>query len=72
MKEFNFKSYHIRGMNAATEKEKQAINQELKDLYESLSEEEKNDFNEQLQKFLIKEVANIKSVYDATQTESAN
>ncbi len=72
MKEFNFKSYHIRGMNAATEEEKQAINQELKDLYESLSEEEKNDFNEQLQKFLIKEVANIKSVYDATQTESAN
>ena len=72
MKEFNFKSYHIRGMNAETEEEKQAINQELKDLYESLSEEEKNDFNEQLQKFLIKEVANIKSVYDATQTESAN
>ncbi len=59
-------------MNASTEEEKQAINQELKDLYETLSEEDKKDFNEQLQSFLIKEMAAIKSVYDATKTEDLN
>lgn len=72
MKNFNLKAYHVRGMNASTEEEKQAINQELKDLYESLSEEDKKDFNEQLQSFLIKEMAAIKSVYDATQTDDLN
>ncbi len=72
MKNFNFKSYHIRGMNAETEEEKQAINQELKDLYESLTLEEKTEFNNQLQTFLVREVANIKSVYDATQSDDLN
>ena len=48
MKKFNLKSYHIRGINASTEAEKLAVNQELKYLYESLSEEDKKDFNEQL------------------------
>ncbi|AFK04406.1 hypothetical protein Emtol_3277 [Emticicia oligotrophica DSM 17448] len=72
MKDFNLKSYHIRGMNAASEEEKLAINQELKDLYASLSEEDKVDFNEQLQTFIIKEMAAIKSVYDAAQSDDLN
>ncbi len=67
MKNFNLKSFHVRGMNASTEAEKLAINQELKDLYDSLSDEDKKDFNEQLQTFLIKEMSAIKSVYDSTQ-----
>jgi len=66
------KAYHVRGMNAETEAEKLAINQELKELYDSLSEEDKKDFNEQLQTFLVKEMAAIKSVYDATNTEDLN
>ena len=69
MKNFNLKSFHVRGMNASTEAEKAAINQELKELYDSLSDEDKKDFNEQLQTFLVKEMAAIKSVYDATQSE---
>ena len=71
-KNFNLKSYHVRGMNAATEAEKLAVNQELKYLYESLSEADKKDFNEQLQTFLVKEMAAIKSVYDATNSEGLN
>ena len=72
MKDFNLKAYHVRGMNAETEAEKLAINQELKELYDSLSEEDQKDFNEQLQTFLVKEMAAIKSVYDATNTEDLN
>ena len=72
MKNFNLKSYHVRGMNAETEAEKLVVNQELKELYDSLSEEDKKDFNEQLQTFLVKEMAAIKSVYDATNTEDLN
>ena len=48
MKNFNLKAYHVRGMNAETEAEKLAINQELKELYDSLSEEDQKDFNEVL------------------------
>ena len=59
-------------MNAATEAEKLAINQELKELYDSLSGEDQKDFNKQLQTFLVKEMAAIKSVYDATNTEDLN
>lgn len=61
---FDFKKYHVRAMNAANEEEKAQINAELKALYDALPEEQKPIFNEQLQKFLIKEMANIKSVYD--------
>lgn len=67
MKQFDFRSFHVRGMNA-DEKEKEKINKELKDLYESLSEEDKKDFNEQLQSFLIKELSSIKSVYDGVKS----
>ncbi len=72
MKEFNLKSYHIRAMNASSEAEKAAINQELKDLYETLSVEDKKDFNEQLQTFLIKEMATINSFYQSTKEENLN
>jgi hypothetical protein len=72
MKNFNLKSFHVRGMNASTEAEKLTINQELKDLYDSLSDEDKKDFNEQLQTFLIKEMSAIKSVYDSTQNDNLN
>jgi hypothetical protein len=72
MKNYNLKSFHVRGMNASSEAEKLAINQELKDLYDSLSDEDKKDFNEQLQTFLIKEMAAIKSVYDAAQNDNLN
>ena len=72
MKDFNLKSYHIRAMNASTEAEKKAINQELKELYESLSVEDKKDFNEQLQTFLIKEMATINSFYHASKEENLN
>ncbi|WP_259015761.1 hypothetical protein [Emticicia fluvialis] len=72
MKNFNLKSYHVRAMNAATEEEKASINQELKDLYDSLTDEDKKDFNEQLQTFLVKEMAAINSMYQATQDDNLN
>lgn len=65
MAEFDFKRYHIRSINAASGEERAAINQELKDLYASLSEEDQKDFNEQLQKFLAVERARLKSDLDA-------
>lgn len=64
MTEFDFKRYHIRSMNATNE-ERAAINQELKDLYESLNDEDKKAFNTQLQTFLTKEVGRIKSDYES-------
>lgn len=65
MGQFDFKSFHVRGMNANTETEKAAINKELKTYYESLSAAEKDVFNEELQTFLIKEYANLKSLHDS-------
>ena len=62
---FDFKRFHIRSMNAGSEEERAQINQELKDLYASLSEQRKIDFNEQLQKFLTTEVVKIKSNYES-------
>ncbi|KAA6440803.1 hypothetical protein FEM33_06435 [Dyadobacter flavalbus] len=54
-------------MNAGSDQERAAINQELKDLYASLSEDDKKIFNEQLQTFLTKEVSRIKSDYESVQ-----
>lgn len=65
MKDYNFKKYHLRSINAASEEEKMAINQELKDLYASLPEEEKADFNQQLQKFLTTEYSRLRSDYES-------
>ncbi|WP_229254335.1 hypothetical protein [Dyadobacter sp. NIV53] len=52
-------------MNAGSNEERAEINQELKDLYASLPEEDKLEFNIQLQKFLSKEVSRIKSDYES-------
>jgi len=65
MADFNFKRFHIRSMNAGSDEERGLINQELKDLYNGLSEEDKKDFNEQLQNFLTTQVARIKSDYES-------
>jgi len=62
---FDFKRYHIRSINAASGEERAAINQELKDLYASLPEEEQREFNEQLQKFLATERSRQKSDLEA-------
>lgn len=64
MPEFDFKRFHIRSMNAS-DAERAEINLELKNLYESLSEDDKKDFNTQLQKFLSNEVGRIKSDYES-------
>lgn len=69
MIEFDFKKYHVRAMNAGSEQEKAKINKELKDMYERLSEEDRAIFNDQLQTFLISEMAKINSVYDGIKKE---
>jgi hypothetical protein len=72
MGKFDFKKYHVRAMNASSEAEKLAINKELKDYYNDLEESDKVIFNEELQSFLIKEMANIKSVYDGAIGQTEN
>lgn len=68
MNKFDFKKYHVKAMNAANATEKAAINQELKDFYETLSEPDKATFNEELQQFLVSEYSKIKSVYDGVKS----
>jgi len=65
--DYNFRQYHYRSINAASEQERAAINQELKELYASLSEEDKADFNRQLQTFLAREMGRLKSDYESIQ-----
>lgn len=65
MTSYDFKSYHMRSINAATAEERAAINQELKDLYASLPDDEKEAFNQQLQTFLAREVGRLKSDYES-------
>jgi hypothetical protein len=65
MPEIDFKKYHLRSINAHSDEERAAINQELKDLYASLSEADQTAFNEQLQTFLSKEVGRLKSDYES-------
>jgi hypothetical protein len=65
MARYDFKRFHIRSMNAASDQERAEINQELKDLYASLPDDEKKIFNEELQHFLTHEVARIKSDYES-------
>ena len=67
MPDFDFKKYHYRSINAASDGERAAINQELKDLYAALPDEEKAIFNEQLQSFLAKEMGRLKSNYESMQ-----
>lgn len=54
-------------MNAGSSDERAQINQELKDLYASLPEDEQKVFNDELQRFLTGEVARIKSDYESVQ-----
>ena len=65
MPTYDFKRYHLRSINAASAEERAAINQELKELYASLPEEDQADFNAQLQTFLATEVGRLKSDYEA-------
>ena len=65
MTTYDFRTYHTRSINAATEEERAAINQELKNLYASLPEGEKEEFNRQLQAFLAREVGRLKSDYES-------
>ncbi len=62
---YDFKAYHLRSIHAASDAERAVINQELKDLYNSLPEAEKAEFNEQLQTFLVRETARLKSDYES-------
>lgn len=72
MPEFDFKRFHIRSINAASEEERAAINQELKELYTSLSEADKVVFNTELQRFLAHEMGRLKSDYEAIQNGMNN
>ncbi|WP_201723542.1 hypothetical protein [Spirosoma sp. 209] len=65
MPQYDFRRYHIRSINAADDAERAAINQELKEVYASLSDAEKTEFNAQLQAFLAKEMGRIKSDYES-------
>jgi hypothetical protein len=62
---FDFRKYHVRAINAQSEAEKAAINQELKDLYGALSEEDKKVFNVELQKFLMTQYKSIGDEYES-------
>lgn len=65
MPTFDFKRYHLRSIHANDAEERATINQELKDLYETLSAEDKVIFNEELQHFLIHEMGRLKTDYEA-------
>lgn len=65
MKQYDFRTYHYRSINAASDSERTAINQELKDLYTALPDDEKEEFNRQLQAFLAKEMGRLKSNYES-------
>jgi hypothetical protein len=62
--DWDFRSFHVRAINAVSEAEKEAINQELKDLYAGLEEEQKTLFNEQLQAFLLKQYKTLADDYE--------
>lgn len=63
--EYDFRKYHYRSINAGNDAERAAINQELKDIYAALSDDEKIEFNHQLQSFLAKEMGRLKSNYES-------
>jgi uncharacterized membrane protein len=70
--DFDFKKYHLRSINAETAEERATINQELKDLYATLSPEEQRAFNEGLQSFLAKEMGRLGSDYQAIKASQQN
>ena len=65
MPQYDFRRYHIRSINAASDDERAAINLELKNLYEALPDEDKAEFNQQLQAFLAREMGRIKADYES-------
>jgi hypothetical protein len=69
---FDYKKYQMRAANAATNEEKLAINQELKDLYASLSTGEKEDFDIGLEEFLKQENTRLKADYEAIKSVNLN
>ena len=69
---FDFKSFHLRGIHTETEEEKRQINQELKNLYDSLTPEEKQRFNLELQTLLMTEVGRLGSDYEAIKNQIPN
>ncbi len=62
----------MRAANAATNEEKLAINQELKNLYASFSTEEKKEFDLGLEVFLKKEKASLEAQYQAIKNQNLN
>jgi hypothetical protein len=68
---WDFRAYHVRAINAATETEKTAINQELKEIYEGLDEAHKQLFNAQLQTFLMKQYQNLADDYEQIKKEES-
>lgn len=69
---FDFKKYHYRSINAGSDAERAAINQELKALYAALPDEEKTTFNEELQTFLAREMGRLKSNYESMKGSGEN
>jgi hypothetical protein len=69
---FDYKKYQMRAANAATNEEKLAINQELKDLYASYSDEEKKAFDIGLDEFLKKEKNILEAQYQAVMNQNLN
>jgi hypothetical protein len=69
---FDYKKYQMRAANAATNEEKLAINQELKDLYASFSANEKKEFDLGLEEFLKKEKQRLEADYEAIKSVNLN
>jgi hypothetical protein len=61
---WDFRSFHVRAINAGSETEKAAINAELKATYEKLNDEDKVLFNTSLQAFLVKQYKNLGDDYE--------
>ncbi len=59
----------MRGIHANTQEEKQEINHELKELYNSLTVEQKGIFNLELQRFLGIQVGRLGSNYEAIKNQ---
>ena len=65
MTSYDFRTFHTRSINAATPEERAAINEELRALYASLPDDQKEAFNTQLQTFLAREMGRLKSDYES-------
>lgn len=66
---FDFKSFHLRGIHAESDQDRERTNVELKNLYDSLTLDEKEIFNLELHKFLMSEVGRLDSDYEAIKNQ---